>query len=146
MTPLKNLIFSGGVSSIAQWASAFGWSTLSGYFITVLYQGTSKQEQSVMKALFNADRKLPLNSEEEGRDSVKYNWICSVGKYFMILSFSDSITSLLYHNFGQLSHTLDTPILKIVLEILKSYRNEYSQIYSTSFSIKLLTSICQISI
>ena len=35
-----------------------------------IYQGSSKQELLVMEALFIADRKPPLNSQEEGRDRV----------------------------------------------------------------------------
>ena len=38
--------------------------------VDVLYQGSSKQELSVMEALFIADRKPPLNSQEEGTDRV----------------------------------------------------------------------------
>ena len=51
--------------------------------VDVLYQGSSAQELLVMEALFIADRKPPLNSQEEGRDSVKYILICSVGKYLL---------------------------------------------------------------
>ena len=51
--------------------------------VEILYRGRSKQELLVMEALFIADRKPPLNSEEEGRDSVKYILtyilICYVG-------------------------------------------------------------------
>ena len=38
--------------------------------VEILHRGRSKQELLVMEALFIADRKPPLNSQEEGRDRV----------------------------------------------------------------------------
>ena len=56
--------------------------------VEVLNQGRSKQELLVMEVLFITDRKPPLNSQEEGIDSVKYIFVCYV-EFLLLFYFNN---------------------------------------------------------
>ena len=49
--------------------------------VDVLHRGATKQELLVKEAFFMTNRKPSLNSQQEGRDSVKSIFICSLDKY-----------------------------------------------------------------